>query len=90
MNSQPKNRHRKFRRAVGLRYREVMDATPTVSVKGDQAEADYLVRLAERYRIPVVENRELAQALGQLEIDQEIPESLYEAAAIVLSKLAAR
>ena len=76
-----------FRNAVALRYRSSEDAAPLVSVKGESLRADELVKIAERYQIPVVENSHLAGALSALEIDEQIPESLFEAVAIVLSQL---
>lgn len=87
VNELPKVNGRRFRRAVGLRYQEQRDRSPEVSIKGEESEADFLVKIAKRYRIPIVENRELARSLNQLEIDQEIHEELFEATAIVLSRL---
>ena len=73
--------------AVGLVYRERIGETPCVSVKGSAAEADEVVKIARRFGIPVVENPNLARSLSTLEIDSEIPASLFRAVAILLSHL---
>jgi flagellar biosynthesis protein len=76
-----------YRRAVALSYEGSGHDAPNVSLKAEQLMADELVRIAERYAIPVVERPGLAQALSRLEIDQEIPPDLYKAVAIVLNEI---
>lgn len=71
--------------AVGLSYDPGTDTTPLLSVKGDGLDADLIVKFAQRYNIPVVDNPELTQSLNSLEIDQQIPPSLFQAVAIVLA-----
>ena len=78
----------RFVRAVGLSYDK--QAAPTVSVKGMYLSADEMVKLAKRFGVPVVEKAELAQVLEGLDIDQEIPEDLYEAVATILHQIDAR
>lgn len=78
---------KKFKRAIGLEYRGEDNLAPQVTIKGDALDADEIVALAERYGIPVVEKKELAQALELIETGAEIPESLYRAVAIVLAEL---
>jgi len=72
--------------AVALRYdRETMSA-PTLVAKGADLLADKIREIAARHRIPIIENRPLAQALYRtVEIGLEIPEALFEAAAAVLA-----
>ena len=55
-----------------------------MSAKGSYLKADAIVKLAERYGIPIRERSDLAQALDQLPIDTEIPAELYEAVALLL------
>ncbi len=76
-----------YRVAVGLEYDGKRRDAPTLSVKGHQLQADEVVKLARRYGVPVVENAELAKALNGLELDQEIPEKLFEAVALLLQEL---
>lgn len=73
--------------AVGLRYRDGKADTPAVEVKGEALLADQIVRLARRYGVPVIEDRELAKALHSVELDHEIPPSLFKPVAIILNAL---
>lgn len=76
-----------YKIAVGLEYSGESDDTPTLSLKGEQIVADEIIKLAKRFGIPVVEEDALADALQHHEIDQEIPEELYHAVAVVLHTL---
>lgn len=70
--------------AVALEYqRETMNA-PVVVAKGAELMAARIRQIAEQEGVPIVRDVPLARALYDLEIDEEIPEELYEAVAIVL------
>ena len=58
---------------------------PRLSAKGTGDLADEIIALAEEHWIPLLENPLLVELLSQLELDQEIPESLYVAVAHILS-----
>lgn len=77
----------RYTTAVGLRYEATRDDAPEISVKGKGLIAERIVRLANRYGVPVVEKPELAKALSAIDLDQHIPEDLYEPVAIVLTSL---
>lgn len=74
------------RLAVALKYdRESMNA-PVVVAKGARLIAEKIRELAERYNVPLVENRWLAEALYKtVEIGQEIPIKFYQAVAEILA-----
>ncbi len=76
-----------YRRAVGLSYQELESDAPAVEFNGEHLMADQVVKIARRFGIPVVEKPALAQALGELEVDQKIPASLYEPVAVVLNQV---
>lgn len=76
-----------YNQAVGLSYRPGRDDCPKISVKGELRYADQLVKVARRYGVPVVENAALAKALAGLELDEPISVELYQAVAVVLSRL---
>jgi len=80
----------RYKLAVGLDYDPLKSETPSVGVKGEELQADQVVKLAKRFGVSVVEQPELAKALNVLELDQEIPENLFEAVAIVLNQLEKR
>lgn len=74
--------------AIGLAYQEAgRDSAPQISVHGEQILADEIVRIAKRFNVPIVEDAHLAQALGKLNVDTEIPEELYESVAVILKVL---
>jgi flagellar biosynthesis protein FlhB len=74
--------------AVALRHRRGEDEPPRVVAKGLGAQARRIRSAARRAGVPVVRDVALARALHRLaEVGDEIPESLYEAAAGVLAHL---
>lgn len=83
-------RKKRYKHAVGLSYRGHQNETPSLSLSQDQGFADQVVKMAERFGIPVVDRPELARALRLLEVDQEIPEELFEAVAVVLAEIEKR
>ncbi|HIC88157.1 MAG TPA: flagellar biosynthesis protein FlhB, partial [Anaerolineae bacterium] len=70
--------------AVALQYDAETMSAPTVIAKGRGLIAKRIVRKAKEYRVPVVENRPLAQALFQVELGMQIPNTLYQAVAELL------
>jgi len=76
-----------YKIAVSLAYDEAAEAAPSVAAKGTGLMADEVVRIAQRFNVPVIEKDDLARSLDALEVDQRIPPSLFEAVAIVLNQL---
>ncbi len=72
------------KKAVALRYDPEKDRAPVVVAKGKGDLAERIVEIAKREGIPVVEDRELIEALIRIEVFEEIPSTLYEAVAKVL------
>ena len=71
--------------AVALRYKPGRDDAPIVLAKGQDAVALRIVQIAEEHKVAVVENVPLARALyAQAELNQFIPEELYDPVAKVL------
>jgi flagellar biosynthesis protein len=63
------------RRAIALEYDGAN--APRVAALGHDALAEQIIALAREHGVPLVENRELAGLLTQLELGDEIPEMLY-------------
>ena len=82
-------RKNRYKTAVGLSYHPGKESAPTVEVKGENLSADRIVLAARRFGVPVVEDNGLAAALSSVELDQQIPESLFEAVAVVLNRVEA-
>lgn len=77
----------KYERAIGILYEGT--GVPEVSLKGLGVSADEIVRIAKQYGVPVIEQSEAARALQQFELDEEIPEFLFEVIATILCELEA-
>jgi flagellar biosynthesis protein len=74
-------------RAVGVGGEDLEAQAPTVVCKGEYHLAETIVSLAKRYGVPVVERPELAEALSEVELDQEVPAHLFEVAASLLVEI---
>lgn len=71
--------------ACALRYDEAEgDSAPVVVASGRGELAARIVQAAEAYGVPVLRDVPLARALIELEVDEAIPEALYEAVAEIL------
>lgn len=77
----------KFRRAVGLKYEINKAEAPQINVKGENLNADEIVKIARRFGVPIVENGPLAETLSKIKLDNQIPAELYEAVAILLHQI---
>jgi flagellar biosynthetic protein FlhB len=74
--------------AIALEYDRAVMAAPTVTAKGADLVAAKIREVAADSRVPVVENRPLAQALWkEVDIGDAIPEKFYEVISIVLAEV---
>ncbi len=71
--------------AVALKYKEETDSVPRIISKGVGRTAKAIISEARRLNIPIMRNVPLARDLQWLEIDEEIPERLYDSVAEVLT-----
>jgi flagellar biosynthesis protein FlhB len=72
--------------AVALRYDMAKDAAPVVVAKGERLIAEKIKEVAQKFSVPIVENKPLARALFELaEIGMQIPSKLFRAVAEVLA-----
>jgi type III secretion protein U len=70
--------------AVALYYESGRTPLPLIVAKGFDVEAMQIREIAEAHRIPIVGNPPLARSLYKLELDDPVPEELFEAVAAVL------
>ena len=70
--------------AVALKFDENTMNAPTVVAKGERLVAQQIKEIARQAGVPIYRDVALARALHELELDDEIPEALYEAVAEVL------
>ena len=69
--------------AVALLYDKA--SAPRIVAKGQDDLAASIVDIAERSGVPISEDHLLAETLAKLEINKEIPESLFRSVAVVLA-----
>ncbi|WP_110112848.1 EscU/YscU/HrcU family type III secretion system export apparatus switch protein [Bacillus sp. CGMCC 1.16541] len=75
----------KRKQAVVLSYESLKDEAPQVVAKGKGFVADNIISEAKSHGIPIQEDATLVELLGQLTINEKIPEELYQAVAEIFS-----
>jgi flagellar biosynthesis protein len=70
-----------------MRYEAQHDHAPRVVAKGGGTIADRILAIAQEHGIPLHEDKDLVRLLMALEIDAEVPPTLYRALAEVLAHL---
>lgn len=73
--------------AFALGFPDGEDAPPAVVARGEFDMAAFMVSVAKRHGIPVVEKPEMCSMLEAVEVGESIPERLFEAAAALLVEL---
>ncbi|GGY33250.1 hypothetical protein GCM10011297_02760 [Bacterioplanes sanyensis] len=71
--------------AVAVTYQPESGQAPYISAQGDDELAQAIIALAMQHEVPIYENASLVRWLGQLELHEEIPETLYQVMAEVLA-----
>jgi flagellar biosynthetic protein FlhB len=71
--------------AVALKYDRDRDGAPRVIAKGLDFKAEKIKGIAREADVPMLRNVPLAHALLRTDVNQEIPEELYDAVAEVLN-----
>jgi flagellar biosynthesis protein FlhB len=71
--------------AAAIQYERGKSMAPVVVAKGKNLIAEQLKEIAREEGIPIIRNISLAQALNRVELDEPIPEQLYQAVAEVLN-----
>ena len=74
-----------LRSAVALKYDTATGNAPRVIAKGRGLVAEKIMALAREQGIPMREDPDLVQMLTQIDLDQEIPPSLYKVVAELLA-----
>jgi flagellar biosynthetic protein FlhB len=74
--------------ACALRYDPLISPAPILVAKGLDHLAEKIKEIAREHKVPIRENKPLAQALYKsVEIGQTIPLELYQAVATLLAQL---
>ena len=75
----------KRKEAVALSYEPTTSDAPKVIAKGKGKIAENILEKAKEHDIPVQEDPSLLEILGQLNINESIPEELYRAVSEVFA-----
>lgn len=75
----------KRKEAAALTYDQLSYEPPKVSALGKGKIAEAIIEKAEAHQIPIIEDPSLVELLGKLNINETIPEELYEAVAEVFA-----
>ncbi|MFJ7638609.1 EscU/YscU/HrcU family type III secretion system export apparatus switch protein [Peribacillus sp. NPDC046944] len=75
----------KRKEAIALKYDAKSSQAPVVLAKGKGKTAENILAKAGELNIPVQKDETLTELLGQLDINQTIPEELYGAVAEVFA-----
>ncbi|MGM0919725.1 MAG: EscU/YscU/HrcU family type III secretion system export apparatus switch protein [Bacillota bacterium] len=81
------NNEKKQKKAAALRYNDKKDAAPRVTAKGRGHLADTIIEAAKINHVPVQEDPSLIEILHKMEVNEQIPEELYQAVAEIFSFL---
>ncbi len=73
------------RQAAALTYIAGKDRAPKLTAKGSGIIAEKIIELALKHGIPIRNDPALVQILSKLDIDEAIPQELYQAVAEVLA-----
>lgn len=71
--------------AVALSYNPALSSAPKVIAKGKGKIAENILKKAKEHDIPIQEDPSLVEILGQLNVDESIPEELYKAVSEVFA-----
>ncbi|WP_066173006.1 EscU/YscU/HrcU family type III secretion system export apparatus switch protein [Bacillus marinisedimentorum] len=75
------------RQAAALSYNAGASDAPKLKAKGSGYVADEIIRRARESNVPIQEDPSLVGLLSQLDINEEIPEELYQAVAEIFAFL---
>ena len=73
------------RSAVSLQYKKGKNAAPKVTAKGQGWVAEKIIKMAQEKNIPIREDKDLLHLLSEIDVGQEVPESLYKVVAELLA-----
>ena len=70
---------------VSLKYKMGNDSAPKITAKGKGWVAEKIIKMAHENNIPIREDRDLLNLLSEIDVGQEVPESLYKVVAELLA-----
>jgi flagellar biosynthesis protein len=77
----------KSNKAIALRYDQSKESAPKVTASGRGYVAENIIQKAKENEVPIQEDPSLVELLAELDINQSIPDELYQAVAEVFAFL---
>jgi len=77
--------NQKRKKAVALRYNQEQNHAPKVVATGKGLIAENVIEKAKENDVPILEDESLVELLAELNINETIPEELYQAVAEVFA-----
>ncbi len=74
-----------IKKAVALDYDIDINQAPKVIAKGKGELANNIIKIAQDNDIPIKKDEDLIELLSAIDIDKEIPESMYKAVSEIFS-----
>ncbi|CAM3453677.1 EscU/YscU/HrcU family type III secretion system export apparatus switch protein [Arcobacter aquimarinus] len=74
-----------IQKAAALKYDIEKDNAPKLTAKGKGETASNIIKIAKENNIPIQKDEDLIELLSQIDIDKEIPGSMYKAVAEIFS-----
>ncbi|MDX4060486.1 EscU/YscU/HrcU family type III secretion system export apparatus switch protein [Aliarcobacter skirrowii] len=77
--------NQKIKKAVALEYEQGVNSAPKVTAKAKGEGAKNIIKVAQEHNIPIKKDEDLVELLSQIDIDKEIPASMYKAVAEIFA-----
>lgn len=74
-----------IQKAAALKYDMQKDNAPKLIAKGEAHIAKNIIKIAQENNLPIKKDEDLIELLSKLDIDKEIPASMYKAVAEIFS-----
>ncbi len=71
--------------ALSLHFNQQKDQAPKVTAKGKGLMAERIIELAREHKIPIKEDPDLVEVLSQVDVNQEVPPTVYRVVAELLA-----
>lgn len=74
-----------IKKAIALNYDIDIDRAPKVIAKGKGELARNIIKIAQDNEVPIKKDEDLVELLSAIDIDKEIPDSMYKAVSEIFS-----
>ena len=75
----------KDNKAVALKYDKDVNNAPEVVASGQRYIASNIIKIAKQNNIPIKKDEDMVELLSKIDINKEVPDSMYKAVAEIFS-----